>query len=87
MTSSAVRSGYLAWTFRRGLLRLGSSGLIGLALIFSALVVLLMVIQPAQQRAAALDAEQARLSSQLRTRGPQQSACSHLIYARACESV
>lgn len=73
MTGAAVRSGYFAWTLRRGLLRLGSAGLIGLILMSCALGVLLFGVQPGQQRLAALDAERARFSSQLRTRGPQQS--------------
>jgi Tfp pilus assembly protein PilO len=71
MTQAAVHSGHVLWTLKRGLLRLGSAGLIGLVLILLALGVLLLGVQPMQQRIAALDAEQSRLSSQLRTRGPQ----------------
>ena len=73
MTGATVRSGYAAWTLRRGLLRLGRTGLFGLILIFSALGILLFAVQPAQLRLDSMNAEQARLSSQLRTRGPQQS--------------
>ena len=73
MTSASVRSGHLAWTLRRGLLRLGASGVVGLGLNALALGVFLAGVQPLQQRVATMDAEQALLASQLRTRGPRQS--------------
>ena len=70
MSSRSASLGQLGWTIRRGMVRLGRAGVIGMLLLLGALAILLLAIEPAHQRLGTLADEQARLQAQMMSREP-----------------
>jgi len=63
-------SGGLAWSFKRGLLKLRWPGLLGVLLLLFAAAFYALGVQPTRARVAVLEAERAQLTARLRGRGP-----------------
>jgi Tfp pilus assembly protein PilO len=71
MKSLRVAFSHFAWAVRRAIVRLGWPGLAGLGLLAFSLGFALLVTQPERERLTELTSEYARLSAQVRVRGPK----------------